>query len=109
MSQRSFWKKLLFAILALCLSVAGVLAQEGTGRKVRSKVEPRYPEIAKRFHLSGTVKVQVVITPAGSVKSAKAIGGHPVLADAAVDAAMKWKFEPANDDTTQIIPFSFVE
>lgn len=96
-------------ILAFCISAVCLLAQEGAGRKVKSKVEPRYPEVARRFHLSGTVKVQVVINAAGTVRSAKAIGGHPVLADAAVDAAMKWKFEPASDETTQVIPFNFVE
>ncbi len=109
MLQRSFWKRLSVAILAFCISALGLLAQEGAGRKVKVEVKPKYPEVARRFHLSGTVKVQVVINAAGSVRSAKAIGGHPVLADAAVDAALKWKFEPAGDDTTQVIPFNFVE
>ncbi len=109
MSQRSVLKRLVIAGLAVIMSLATAFAQDGTPRKVKSKVEPTYPEMAKRFHLTGTVKIQVVITPAGTVKSAKAIGGHPILADSAIDAIKKWKFESANDETVQVIPINFVE
>ncbi len=97
------------AVLAMLILVVALAAQDAGGRKPKSKADPVYPEMARRFHLSGTVKVQVVITPAGTVKSAKAVGGHPVLADAAVDAARKWRFEPSNEETTQVLAFNFVE
>jgi TonB family protein len=77
------------------------------GRKVKSKATPVYPELARKMNISGTVKVEVVITPKGDVKSAKATGGHPLLIDAAVDAAKRYKFEAASDETTTTIPFNF--
>jgi TonB family protein len=37
--------------------------------------------------ISGTVKIEVVVAPNGTVKDARIVGGHPVLASAALDAA----------------------
>jgi TonB family protein len=76
-------------------------------RKAKSKVPPSYPELAKKMNVSGTVKVEVVITAAGTVKSAKALGGHPLLIESALDAVKKWKFEPAGEETTQVVAFDF--
>jgi TonB family protein len=59
------------------------------------------------MNIVGTVKVEVVVTPSGSVKDARVIGGHPVLATAAMDAAKKWRFEAAPVETTGIIDFKF--
>ena len=52
---------------------------------------PAYPPAVRA---SGTVTVEVVIDLAGSVESAKAISGHPVLRASAVAAARKAKFSP---------------
>jgi TonB family protein len=82
-------------------------AQEEITRKVKTKVAPAYPELARRMSISGVVKVQVVVAPNGSVKSAKIVGGHPLLANAAMDAVKKWRFEPAAEETTGIVEFKF--
>ena len=76
-------------------------------RKVKSRSNPVYPEIARRMSISGTVKVEVVVSPNGSVKSSKIVGGHPVLATAALDAVKKWKFEPASEETTGVVELKF--
>jgi TonB family protein len=76
-------------------------------RKVKSKVMPLYPELARRMGITGTVKIQVVVAPNGSVKNAKVVGGHPVLAPAAMDAVRKWRFEPASEETTGVVEFKF--
>ena len=86
--------------------VAG-LAQDGFDRKVKNKVPPSYPEIARKIGLTGTVKLQVVVAPNGSVKETKVIGGHPILVTAAVDAVKKWKFDTASGDSTGTIEFRF--
>jgi TonB family protein len=83
------------------------LAQDELTRKVKSKVAPSYPDIARRMSISGTVKLVVVVTPNGSVKSTKVMGGHPILVNAAMDALRKWKFEPAPDESTGIVEFKF--
>jgi TonB family protein len=82
-------------------------AQEETTRKVKSRVDPVYPELARRMHISGTVKLQVVISKDGNVKSTKVIGGPPLLIDASVDAVKRWKFEDAKDETTQPVEFKY--
>ncbi len=66
-----------------------------------------YPELAHKMNISGTVKIEVTVAPNGSVKEAHVVGGHPVLATAALDAAKKWRFEPAAGESTGIIDFKF--
>lgn len=93
-----------FSLLIGFFAISG-FAQEG--RKVKSEVKPVYPELARKMNLTGTVKVQIDISPAGAVTSAKAVGGHPVFIESAVDAAKKWRFESANSTTTQVLEFRF--
>ncbi len=82
-------------------------AQEELTRKTKSKVSPVYPDIARRMSISGTVKIEVVVAPNGTLKTTKVLGGHPVLVNAAVDAVRKWKFEPASEESTGILEFKF--
>ena len=57
-------------------------------------VQPPYPPIARQAHASGTVVVQVLIDENGTVISAHAVSGHPLLQAAAVAAARASKFSP---------------
>jgi TonB family protein len=59
------------------------------------------------MNIAGTVKIEVVVAPNGSVKGARVVGGHPVLATAALDAAKKWRFEPASIESSGVIDFKF--
>jgi TonB family protein len=81
--------------------------QDEIGRKVKSKVAPAYPDLARRMNIVGVVKVMVTVAPNGAVKDAKVIGGHPVLANAALDAVKKWRFEVGPQDATGIVEFRF--
>ena len=76
-------------------------------RRAKSKVQPFYPELAKKMNITGTVRIEVTVAPNGTVKEAKIVGGHPVLASAAQDAAKKWRFEPAPAESTGVIEFKF--
>lgn len=82
-------------------------AQDSIARKIKSKVAPQYPDIARKLGLSGTVKLEIVIAANGSVKETKVIGGHPILVTAAEDAVKKWKFEPAAGESTQPVEVKF--
>jgi TonB family protein len=62
--------------------------------KAISKPQPVYPAIARAARASGTVNVQVTVDEGGHVISAKAIGGHPLLQQAAVEAAYQARFSP---------------
>ncbi|HKV33625.1 MAG TPA: energy transducer TonB, partial [Pyrinomonadaceae bacterium] len=55
--------------------------------KAISLPKPQYPPIARAAHAAGTVVVQVLIDENGSVVSAKAVSGHPLLQAVAVAAA----------------------
>jgi TonB family protein len=76
-------------------------------RRAKSKVQPAYPELAHKMNISGTVKIEVTVAPNGTVKDARVVGGHPVLATAALDAAKRWRFEPAAAESSGIIDFKF--
>lgn len=76
-------------------------------RRAKTKVAPVYPELARKMSISGTVKIEVVVAPNGTVKDARVVGGHPVLASSALEAAKKWRFEPAASENTGVIDFKF--
>jgi len=72
-----------------------------------TKVMPAYPDLARRMNITGTVKVLVVVAPNGSLKDTKIVGGNPLLVNAAMDALKKWKFEPADSESTGTVEFKF--
>ena len=105
------WSRMLLGGVATVVFVSSALAQSATTdegkRKVKSKTSPAYPELAKRMNVTGKVKIEVVITPDGHVKSTRVVGGHPLLVQACQDAVKEWKFMPATEETTQIVEFDF--
>lgn len=106
-------RKVLASMTVLCLAASLACAQNASaeadaGRKVISRIAPAYPELAKRIHLQGMVKVEAVIRPNGAVKSTRVLGGSPVLVNAATDAVSKWKFEPGPSETTEVIELTFI-
>jgi TonB family protein len=76
-------------------------------RQARTTAKPHYPELARRLNLSATVKVQVTVSSSGAVLDAKATGGHPMFIAPSLDAAKKWHYEPAGQNTTEVIQFHF--
>jgi len=102
----------LLAIMAVAAGTgaAKLHGQEGQSeivRRAKSKVQPAYPELARKMNITGTVKVEVTVNPNGTVKDAKVVGGHPVLAGAALDAVKKWRFEPAAMESSGVVDFKF--
>ena len=105
--------------LGMWLAVMAITAGAGVGRlrgqeaqveitrRAKSKVAPLYPELARKMNITGTVKIQVVVAANGTVKDAKVLGGHPVLAGAALDAVRKWRFEPAAVESSGVVELKF--
>ena len=62
--------------------------------KATSLPKPPYPAAAKAVRAGGAVSVQVLISEAGSVISASAVSGHPLLRAAAEGAARGARFSP---------------
>ncbi|HVO56682.1 MAG TPA: energy transducer TonB [Dongiaceae bacterium] len=109
--MRSRWTRLVVSAAAVALLAVGASAQQASTdegkRKVKSKVAPAYPELARRLNVAGKVKIEVIITPDGHVRSTRVIGGHPLLVQACQDAVKEWKFFPAAEETTQTVEFEF--
>jgi TonB family protein len=102
--------RLLLVAIAMGLGVFGLQAQEPRGdiiRRAKSKVPAIYPELARKLNIVGTVKVEIVVAPNGIVKDAKVVGGHPVLANAALEAVRKWRFEPTAMESSGVVDFKF--
>jgi len=62
--------------------------------KATSLPKPAYPAAAKAVRAGGAVSVQVLISESGSVISASAVSGHPLLRAAAEGAARGARFSP---------------
>ena len=95
------------AALLLVLLFAKVLVAQDSSRKVTAKTTPSYPEMAKKLHLRGKVKVEAMVSAKGSVTSATMVGGNPVFEKSAVDAVKQWKFEPADKDSKTVVVLEF--
>jgi TonB family protein len=110
--MRLMWgKRFISAVAAglFTLSIASAqqtVVEEGK-RKIKTRNNPQYSELAKRMGLTGKVRIEIVIAPDGHVKSSRAIGGHPVLVQSCLDSVKDWKFEPASEESTQILEFDF--
>jgi protein TonB len=81
--------------------------------KAISLPKPPYPPIARAARAAGTVTVQVTIDESGKVISARAVGGHPLLQQAAVQAAYGARFSPTQLSgqavkVTGVITYNFV-
>jgi TonB family protein len=94
-------------MLLACLSILAptitprLHAQEvkKPSRKLVYKVEPEYPWDLRRAYIGGTVRLDLVISPRGTVDSVLIAGGNPILAECAVRAVKKWKYVPADSET----------
>lgn len=63
------------------------------GRAI-SKPQPTYPALARAAGASGVVTVRVTVDESGRVVSAEGVSGHPLLQQAAVQAARDARFSP---------------
>ena len=105
------WCRRLTAIAVTALLTGGmVLAQQSSDeskRKIKSRVNPQMSDLARKMNLSGKVRIEIVIAPDGHVKSSRAVGGHPLLVQSCLEAVNAWRYEPAGEETTQILEFEF--
>jgi periplasmic protein TonB len=65
-----------------------------TQGRVLRRVQPPYPTIARQTHVQGQVQVQIGISETGAVTDVTLLSGHPLLREAALQAAKQWLFIP---------------
>ena len=90
------------------VKVLAVLVSGRNGeRALLRRVEPEYPDTLKRLQIGGTVRLEVVISPKGTVEQVSILGGNPALAESAVKAVMQWVYAPASSQTRQEVSIPF--
>jgi TonB family protein len=70
------------------------VSAETMAKRIVTKVEPAYPEAARRAGTEGLVVLDAVIAPDGSVERLRPVSGPDLLVQAATEAVQSWKFEP---------------
>ncbi len=76
------------------------------------RVNPVYPELAKKAGIEGTVVVKVLVNTKGDVEKVEILKSHPLLDESAIEAAKQFKFKPGKqrDKFVKVwvsIPFNF--
>ena len=73
--------------------------------KLIHRVDPKYPELARRARVRGLVLLQVTVDEEGKVTEVRVIRGHPLLNQAAIDAVSQWRYSPTllNGEPTPIL------
>jgi TonB family protein len=76
-------------------------------RKLVDRVAPAYPALARSMALEGIVKVEALVAADGSVKGVDIKGGHPVLAQAAINAVRRWRWEASAHESRELVELKF--
>ena len=96
--MRKSYVFLIGLVLSFSLGAPGIAHSQQSSadsvRRVVKRVEPRYPDMARKINLGGTVKVVAVVASDGNVKKVEAVGGSPLLVEAAQSAISQWKYAP---------------
>jgi TonB family protein len=75
-----------------------VLSPNKTGTitlgKLIDRVQPIYPDAARKLRIQGAVAINVIVRKDGTVSVQNVGAGHPLLAPAAVEAVQQWRYEP---------------
>ena len=66
---------------------------ETAGTRLIRRVNPDYPEEARRNKIQGPVVLEVQVLGNGNVGAIEIAAGNPVLAEAAVHAVKQWKYQ----------------
>ena len=91
----------LFVLTFCFLTSGGILAEEKEPEKPKliKKVNPVYPEEARKEGIEGTVVLEATTGIYGKVKKLKVLKGkHDILNKAAVEAVKQWVYEPMLKD-----------
>jgi TonB family protein len=96
-----------------CIAFGQADLHSGTSRADVATVSlfsPKYPPLARLANITGEVEVRLEIRKDGSIQSAVALTGHPMLTAAALASAQQSRFEcrGCEDElTTQLLTYSF--
>jgi len=83
-----------------------------SARLILYQAAPAYPVLAKVNYIQGRVRVQLVVSAAGSVVETHVLSGNPLLAAAALNSVREWRYRPsvaagASTPFTTIVDINF--
>ena len=99
--MRNCWSSMIVTVLSGIFLTATVL-QGAELRKPKKMVQPKYPEMALKMRVAGTVKVEAVIDADGNVNNVIVVSGPALLKQTAVDCVKQWQYEPGK--STSLVP-----
>ena len=70
------------------------LSAEVADHRLTDRVEPEYPDAARRARIQGSVMLDTIIGSDGKVERVTPISGNTQLADAAANAVRQWRYKP---------------
>jgi protein TonB len=67
--------------------------------------KPVYPPLARQARISGTVKLNAIISKDGAIEQLTVVSGHPLLIPAALEAVKQWRYKPTllNGEPVEVI------
>lgn len=102
------WLAIGVGLLVLALAIHTRAQDEGeSSRKIISRAPTSYPEMARKMNLEGVVRLQVTVAPNGTVKSVQAVGGSPILVQAAENAVYKYRWLASKQESKELVEMRF--
>jgi protein TonB len=73
--------------------------------KLIRKVMPTYPPLAKQARITGTVRLNAIISKDGRIQDLQVVSGHPLLVPSALEAVRQWVYEPTllNGEPVEVV------
>ncbi len=94
-TRPTFWilrySALVLAAMFFC--AVSLCAEEPFCKSKGGEVKVVYPDLARRMKIMGVVRLELQLSPSGSVRESKILGGNPILASAAQTAVKQARFE----------------
>ncbi len=69
-----------------------VLSADAADRLLLESPQPVYPQRALDARIQGTVRLELIVSADGAVRQARVVSGHPLLVEAAVQAARRRRY-----------------
>lgn len=72
---------------------------------VISRPQLVYPQLAKAARIQGVVRLEAIISKAGTIERLQVLSGHPTLIQAALDAVSQWRYRPTilNGEPVEVV------
>jgi TonB family protein len=84
-----------------------ILKATGADPALQVRVGPEYPATLRVRSIGGIVRLQLTISPEGTVEGVSLLGGNPIVAQSATDAVRKWRYSAARSPSKMEVTIPF--